>query len=89
MCTNADNRSFLGVFYLRFIDPAFALFVSGVGLIIFCILTSMLDGVGESRKLSSAGVKLTKNGTAGIVCLFITFFFEAICYPVILSRKPY
>lgn len=32
--------------YLRFIDPAFALFVHGVGLMIFCILTATIDGRG-------------------------------------------
>jgi FHS family L-fucose permease-like MFS transporter len=38
---------FIGVGYLRFIDPCFALFVNGVGLVLFSILTSTIRGKGE------------------------------------------
>ncbi|GHJ87458.1 hypothetical protein NliqN6_3860 [Naganishia liquefaciens] len=58
---------FIGVVYLRYVDPAFALFVNGVGLIIFSILTSTVSGRG------------------GIACLFLVFFFESVCYPVIFT----
>ncbi|OXC69725.1 hypothetical protein AYX13_01894 [Cryptococcus neoformans] len=58
---------FLGVVYLRWIDPSFALFVNGVGLCLFSILTATIPGHG------------------GIGCLFMIFFFESICYPVIFS----
>ncbi|KAL7420655.1 hypothetical protein Q5752_004606 [Cryptotrichosporon argae] len=37
---------FAGVFYLRWIDPSFALFASGVFLCIFSILTSTVNGYG-------------------------------------------
>jgi FHS family L-fucose permease-like MFS transporter len=39
---------FIGVGYLRYIDPCFALFVNGVGLVIFSILTSVVPGKGKS-----------------------------------------
>ncbi|KAL1408797.1 hypothetical protein Q8F55_005611 [Vanrija albida] len=35
---------FIGVAYLRYVDPAFSLAVNGVGLVIFSILTSVLHG---------------------------------------------
>lgn len=37
---------FIGVVYLRYVDPAFALFVHGFFLILFSILTATLDGKG-------------------------------------------
>lgn len=37
---------FFGVFYLRYVDPSFALFINGLGLIIFTILTAVLPGKG-------------------------------------------
>lgn len=37
---------FLGVVYLRWIDPSFALFVNGVGLCLFSILTATIPGHG-------------------------------------------
>lgn len=37
---------FVGVAYLRYVDPAFSLFVHGCGLILFAILTSTIDGIG-------------------------------------------
>lgn len=37
---------FLGVIYLRWIDPSFALFVNGVGLCLFSILTATIPGHG-------------------------------------------
>ncbi|WVQ81340.1 hypothetical protein IAT38_003463 [Cryptococcus sp. DSM 104549] len=58
---------FLGVIYLHYVDPAFALFINGIGLCVFSILTSTIRGRG------------------GIGCLFMIFFFESICYPVIFS----
>ncbi|WVQ81341.1 hypothetical protein IAT38_003464 [Cryptococcus sp. DSM 104549] len=58
---------FLGVIYLRYVDPAFALFINGIGLCLFSILTATVPGKG------------------GIGCLFMIFFFESICYPVIFS----
>jgi FHS family L-fucose permease-like MFS transporter len=39
---------FIGVGYLRYIDPCFALFVNGIGLVLFSILTSVVPGRGES-----------------------------------------
>jgi len=38
---------FIGVVYLRYIDPCFSLFVNGVGLIIFSVLTSVIPGKGK------------------------------------------
>ncbi|WWD21194.1 hypothetical protein CI109_105678 [Kwoniella shandongensis] len=58
---------FIGVVYLHWVDPAFALFVNGIGLCLFSILTATVTGKG------------------GIACLFLIFFFESICYPVIFS----
>ncbi|WVR08902.1 hypothetical protein IAU60_005961 [Kwoniella sp. DSM 27419] len=58
---------FFGVFYLRWIDPSFALFINGIGLCLFSILTATVTGKG------------------GIACLFMIFFFESVCYPVIFS----
>ncbi|ORY32003.1 major facilitator superfamily domain-containing protein [Naematelia encephala] len=58
---------FIGVLYLKYVDPAFALFASGLGLMLFSILTAVLPGKG------------------GIACLYMIFFFESICYPVIFS----
>ncbi|KAI5452135.1 hypothetical protein NCC49_001073 [Naganishia albida] len=58
---------FVGVLYLKYVDPAFALFANGVGLIIFSILTATIPGKG------------------GIACLFLIFFCESICYPVIFT----
>ncbi|WVQ93033.1 hypothetical protein IAU59_000097 [Kwoniella sp. CBS 9459] len=58
---------FLGVAYLHWIDPSFALFINGIGLCVFSILTATITGKG------------------GIACLFLIFFFESICYPVIFS----
>lgn len=37
---------FIAVVYLRWIDPAFSLFVHGVMLVLFSILTSVIPGVG-------------------------------------------
>ncbi|ODN76862.1 hypothetical protein L202_05452 [Cryptococcus amylolentus CBS 6039] len=37
---------FLGVAYLRWIDPSFALFMNGIGLVIFSILTATVPGKG-------------------------------------------
>lgn len=37
---------FLGLGYLKFVDPSFALFVHGVFLVIFSILTSTIPGIG-------------------------------------------
>lgn len=37
---------FAGVGYLRYIDPAFALFLNGCGLVLFAILTSTIEGIG-------------------------------------------
>ncbi|CED84552.1 mfs general substrate transporter [Phaffia rhodozyma] len=58
---------FAGVLYLRYFDPAFALFVSGTMLVLFSVLVSTLPAYG------------------GIACLYIVFFFESICYPVIFT----
>ncbi|KAJ9126977.1 hypothetical protein QFC24_001208 [Naganishia onofrii] len=58
---------FVGVLYLKYVDPAFALFVNGLGLILFTILTATIPGKG------------------GIACLFLIFFCESICYPVIFT----
>jgi hypothetical protein len=38
-----------GVIYLRYIDPCFALFVNGVGLVLFSILTANIGGKGAYR----------------------------------------
>nr|ODO03910.1 L-fucose transporter [Cryptococcus depauperatus CBS 7855] len=58
---------FLGVLYLKWIDPSFALFINGLGICLFTILTATVSGKG------------------GIACLFLIFFFESVCYPVIFS----
>ncbi|RSH94902.1 hypothetical protein EHS25_004708 [Saitozyma podzolica] len=58
---------FFGVVYLKWLDPAFSLFLNGIGLCLFSILTSTIKGHG------------------GIACLFLIFWFESICYPVIFS----
>lgn len=41
---------FIGLIYLRYVDPCFSLFVNGIGLIIFSVLTSVIPGKGECRE---------------------------------------
>lgn len=74
---------FIGVFYLRYVDPAFALFANGLGLILFSILTATLDGKGEPSVQLVCAILIHTPG--GIACLFLIFFFESVCYPVIFS----
>ena len=70
---------FLGVWYLKYIDPSFALFANGVMLMLFSVLTAVVNGKGTSGPHQ---IWLT---IGGIACLFLTFFFEGICYPVIFA----
>ena len=42
---------FLGVWYLRYIDPSFALFANGLMLMLFSVLAAVISGKGESRAM--------------------------------------
>jgi FHS family L-fucose permease-like MFS transporter len=77
------------------VDPAFALFVNGIGLVVFSILTATIPGkgrhflfqggVGRSELALALANSSCLPFTGGIACLFIIFFFESICYPVIFT----
>ncbi|KAJ9096103.1 hypothetical protein QFC19_007329 [Naganishia cerealis] len=57
---------FIGVVYLKYVDPAFALFVNGIGLILFSILTATIPGkdLGSYAKLGSGLLSAGVSGGA-------------------------
>ncbi|ODN97315.1 hypothetical protein L198_03878 [Cryptococcus wingfieldii CBS 7118] len=62
-------RGFLGVAYLRWMDPSFALFIKGIGLVIFSTLRATIPG---------------KGGIACLFMIY-TSSSRKVCYPVIFS----
>lgn len=59
---NADPLSSFPFYFCRYVDPAFALFANGVGLIIFSILTATIPGKGKELSYPLEGFNTLKPG---------------------------